>query len=171
MIIKMKLSDYDEKLDAEARQLRKEIPEDRYELKHDPEGCFGGRGNNFGYDYLMQKEYRAAHLANAGYHTQTADFIAMLRSGIDFSKIVAVKVVPGHKFGNVLIEVENEFGYDKLMSDGSTHRIPRYWLRNDNTWSGEISQDIIETARSILSHFGKSFDSKDEFEFFVPTVV
>jgi hypothetical protein len=58
----------------ELLKLKKQIGEARYELHHDPEDCFGGRGNNFGEGFVESLEDKYAEILKSLSPRESRDF-------------------------------------------------------------------------------------------------
>jgi len=86
----MTLKDYNKELDTEAEELRRTVPQMRAELYRDPEGCFGGRGNNIGIVIVQDAENRLGWLMGQGYTIRTHPHMDLLQRGVDLSTIEKV---------------------------------------------------------------------------------
>jgi hypothetical protein len=151
----MRLDEYNEELQEEACKLRESIPQMRTELYRDPEGCFGGRGNNIGHNMVEDAEDRLSWLINQGYTIRTKPYIEMLRASIDLSKIEKI-VTHGRKNGNLFIvsaNYENTWVYD----------------RQTNAWKSEPTPEILAIAEAVANYHGSTL-MEWSGEFYAPRV-
>lgn len=89
----MKITEYSEETMKRYESLADSVAQMRYEIRHDPEGCFGGRGNNIGSVMLKNAEAELAELNAAGYSKQTRRFVELSGAGFTFNAIDGVAVI------------------------------------------------------------------------------
>ena len=73
-------------------EMAKHVAERRHEIVHDPEGCFGGRGNNIGSVILAEAEAELAKMQVAGYSKASRTFKALIDAGIRFEAVTGVGI-------------------------------------------------------------------------------
>lgn len=149
----MTLADYDEQLDAEAEELRKAIPEMRAELRRDPEGCFGGRGNNIGHDIIARAEDRLGWLISQGYTIRTRPFIDLLEAGVDLSTIK--KVIA--KDNKIFIGGAEGYRRVKTLKSGKTAEVNWVYDRAKAEWKGEEPpQEVLDAAEAVAAFYNST---------------
>lgn len=148
----MTLDDYDEKLDAEAADLRRTIPGMRAELWRDPEGCFGGRGNNIGYVIVEQAENRLGELIHQGYSIRTHPFIDLLQSGADLSPIEKVVARDDKLF---IGAVEGHRRMKEIR--GTLVGVNWVYEREEGRWKDqEPPQVVLDAAEAVAAYYGST---------------
>ena len=153
---KMTLKEYDEKLDAEAEELRRTIPQMKAELRHDPEGCFGGRGNNFGYEIVKETEDRQNWLTNLGYTSRTHPYIDLLQAGVDLSPIDKIVTNSGRNPHKVFIG--GAPGYRRMKEVGGKE-IETNWVydKGEGSWiDQEPPQEVIAAAEAVANYYNNT---------------
>lgn len=149
----MTLEDYDAKLDAEAAELRISVPQMRAELYRDPEGCFGGRGNNIGQVTVENAEARLGWLANQGYTIRTHPYIDLLQAGIDLSTIE--KVIA--KDNAIFVGGTEGHRCKKTLKSSRVVEVNWRYDRNEESWGDEEPpQEIIEAAEAVAAYYGST---------------
>lgn len=144
----MTLDDYDENLDTEAERLRKTLPGMRAELRRDPEGCFGGRGNNIGRRIVEETEARLNWLTNRGYNIRTHPFIDLLKGGIDLTPIE--KIVA--RDDKLFIGGAEGYGRIKVLESGEIVEVNWVYVRGQG-WRGSIPPAVILRAADAVAEF------------------
>jgi hypothetical protein len=145
----MILEEYSPELNKEAQELVETIRDARYQLKHDPEGCFGGRGNNFGYAYLEDLEARQGYLMSLGYTFRTKDWFDMLQEGID---LATVEKVAANDKGVFIYGTEGNRRVKKIR--GEPVEVNWMWDRKTGEWRGEKPPaEIIATAEAVAGFY------------------
>ena len=89
----MKITEYSEEVMKRYENFSYRVGQMRYEIRHDPEGCFGGRGNNIGSVMLESAEFELAELNEAGYSKGTRRFVELCNAGFTFDAIDGVAVI------------------------------------------------------------------------------
>lgn len=157
----MTLEDYDEMLDAEAEQLRRTIPGMRAELRRDPEGCFGGRGNNFGEAIVAEAENRLGWLMSQGYTLRAHPHIDLLQAGVDLSTIEKVVARDDKLF------IGGTPGYrrKKTLRSGTEAEVNWVYDRGQGSWKdGGPPQEVIAAAEAVAVFHGSTlFEWRGEF--------
>lgn len=113
----------------------------KQELAEDPEGAFGGRGNNAP-TQIRKMEGELAALESEGYSLLTVRFRTLIESGIRFEAVTGVSQVAVGKNKDKWAVSAVEGKGRKV--EGSSRE--RYWLLDDP----EIPADILAEANSIL---------------------
>ena len=162
---KMMLSEYDENLQAERDKLHEAVPYMRYDLRNDPEGCFGGRGNNIGSEILRNAEDQLSYLTSLGYMRHTEDYIAILKAGNDLTPLINLI----GKDNTLFISCERghgrKFTYKGKVVEGNwkyTHG--QGWLK------GEPPAEVLKAVQAVVEHLGSSNLLKWRGEFYCPRV-
>lgn len=154
---KMTLEEYKPELDAEAEELHRTIPQMKAELRHDPEGCFGGRGNNIGHEMVGQAEDRLNWLTNLGYTNQTHPYIDLLQAGVDLSPIDKVIARSEGRSPDKLF-IGGAPGYRRMKEiQGTPTEVNWVYDRVANCWQGqEPPQAVIAAAEAVANFHGST---------------
>lgn len=162
---KMTLQEYDENLMAERKELHEAVPYMRSELRDDPEGCFGGRGNNIGSEILRNAENRLAYLTGQGYMRHTEAYIAILNAGHDLGPLVKLTGTDKALF----ISCEPGHGRKVIFKDGKTAEGNWKYTQVLGWLKGKPPVEVLEAARAVARHFDSSL-LKWRGEFYCPRV-
>lgn len=154
---KMTLAEYNEELDTEAAGLRERLPQMKAELRLDPEGCFGGRGNNIGYEMVRQAEDRQNWLINLGYTSQVHPYIDLLQAGVDLSPIDKVIARSGGRSPDKLF-IGGASRYRRIKEvKGTQTEVNWVYDRNEGHWLGqEPPQAVIAAAEAVANFHGST---------------
>lgn len=162
---KMTLQEYDEDLLAEYEKLHEAVPYMRAELRDDPEGCFGGRGNNSGSEILRNAEHRLAYLTGQGYMRHTETYIAILNAGNDLTPLVKLT----GKDEALFISCEPGYGRKVVFKGGQTAEGNWKYTRGQGWLKGEPSAEVLEATQAVAEHLGSNL-LEWRGEFYCPRV-
>jgi len=153
----MTSKEYDLELGNEARELATTIPQMEKELRADPQGCFGGRGDNFGFQMIAEKNARWNHLRNLGYIASAENFGKLVEAGVEAAPISRIRFFAENRKGqkNVLrIEVDGGGTYRSIGGE----------------WTQEPPTAIVEHAERIVRALGAEGLGDWHGDFVTPTV-
>lgn len=162
---KMTVQEHDENLQTEWEKLHEAVPYMRSELRSDPEGCFGGRGNNIGGEILRNAEDRLGYLISLGYMRHTINYIAILKSGSDLTPLVKMT----GKDNALFIECEHGHGRKVTFRDGKTAEGNWKYTQGQGWLKGEPPAEILQAAQAVTEHFGSEL-LEWRGEFYCPRV-
>jgi len=148
----MEITEYSDETMEKYLNLRETVAQMRYELRTDPEGAFGGRGNNIGSAMLERHEAELAELDAAGYTRRTAAWAEMCRNGFTFAAIDGIGTI--HRNGGKRVAIPRR-GRGKMYNG----RPIANWAIDDP----EIPEDVFREAMAL-------FDAGIE-DFRVPVVI
>jgi len=161
----MTLAEFDEKLDTEAQKLREALPGMRADLRNDPEGCFGGRGNNIGTQIVENAENRLGWLTSQGYSIRAHPWIDMLQAGIDLS---TVEKVAANERGVFIYGTEGNRRIKQINSNPT--EVNWMYDRKRGEWRGEEPPAEVIAAAEAIAAFHESGLLEWRGEFHVPRV-
>jgi len=153
---KMTLKEYNPELDSEAADLRERLPRMKAELRHDPEGCFGGRGNNFGHRMVEEAENRLNWLTNLGYTIRTRPYVAFLQAGVDLSPID--KIVTNSNRNPHKVFIGGAPGYRRMKEIGN-EEVEANWVydKEESRWvDQEPPQAVINAAEAVANYYNST---------------
>ncbi len=134
----MQITEYSEETMKQYENLADTVAQMRYEIRHDPEGCFGGRGNNIGSVMLENAEVELAELNAAGYSKQTRRFVELCNAGFTFNAIDGVAVIARN---GLRVAIPRK-GRGKLYNGAAIAN----WLLDDP----EIPADVLAEADALF---------------------
>lgn len=166
---KMTLKEYNPELDAEAADLRERLPQMKAELKRDPEGCFGGRGNNIGYEIVRRAEDCLNRLTNLGYTSRTHPYIDLLQLGVDLSPIDKIITNSDRRSDEVFIG--GAPGYRRIKEFGGK-MVEVNWVydKSEGCWRGQEPPQAVIAAAEAVANFYDSTLLEWRGEFHCPRV-